>query len=55
MKQVPVLKRVEMNFCPGSINSIIEKTRGNRKIRQNYQRIMSLLQSFIDKNRVNVS
>jgi hypothetical protein len=24
-------------------------------MRQNYQRIMSLLQSFIDKNRVNVS
>jgi flagellar biosynthesis chaperone FliJ len=27
----------------------------DRKIWQNYQRIMSLLQSFIDKNRFNVS
>ena len=41
-----------MNFCPGSKNSIIGK---DRKIWQNYQRIMSLLQSFIDENRVNVS
>jgi iron-sulfur cluster repair protein YtfE (RIC family) len=42
------LKRVEMNFCLGSKNSMQGK---NRKIWQNYQRIMSLLQSFIDKNR----
>jgi hypothetical protein len=41
------LKRVEMNFCPGSKNSIQVK---DRKIWQNYQRIMSLFQSFIDKN-----
>ena len=41
-----------MNFCPGSKNSTHGK---DRKIRQNYQPIMSLLQSFIDKNRVNVS
>jgi len=34
---------------------LLEKPRENRKIWQNYQRIMSLLQSFIDKNRVNVS
>ena len=46
------LKRVKMNFCPGKKNFIYWK---NRKMRQNYQRIMSLLQSFIDKNRVNVS
>ena len=41
-----------MNFCPGSKNSINGKT---ARYEQNYQRIMSLLQSFIDKNRVNVS
>jgi uncharacterized membrane protein len=35
-----------------STNSIQGK---DRKIWQNYQRIMSLLQSFIDKNRVNIS
>jgi hypothetical protein len=40
-----------MNFCPGSKNSIIGKTARY----DNYQRIMSLLQSFIDKNWVNVS
>ena len=34
---------------------LLEKPRENRKIWQNYQRIMSLLQIFIDKNRVNVS
>jgi len=33
-----------MNFYPGSKNSIIGK---DRKIWQNYQRIMTLLQSFI--------
>ena len=38
-----------MNFCPGSKNSIIGK---DRKIWQIYQRIMSLLQSFIDENRL---
>ena len=40
-----------MNFCPGSKNLIIGK---DCKIWQNYQWIMSLLQSFIDKNLVNV-
>jgi hypothetical protein len=45
-----------MNFCPGSKKgSIIGKTPRKPKDIQNYQRIMSLLQSFIDKNRVNVS
>jgi hypothetical protein len=34
-----------MNFCPGSKNSIIGKT----------QRKPEDIQSFIDKNRVNVS
>jgi hypothetical protein len=33
----------------------LEKPREYRKMWQNYQQIMSLLQSFIDKNRVNVS
>ena len=41
-----------MNFCPGRKNSIQGK---DRKMWQNYQRIMSLLQSFIDENRVNAS
>ena len=41
-----------MNFCPGSKNSIIGLT--PRKTAR-YDRIMSLLQSFIDKNWVNVS
>jgi hypothetical protein len=34
---------------------LLEKPRENRKIWQNYQRIMSLLHRFIHKNRVNVS
>ena len=49
------LKRVEMNFCPGSKNSIIGKTPRKPQDMTELSRIMSLLQSFIDKNRVNVS
>jgi hypothetical protein len=49
------LKRVEMNFVQEVKIQLLEKPRENRKIWQNYQRIMSLLQSFIDKNWVNVS
>ena len=44
-----------MNFVQEAKIQLLEKPWENRKIWQNYQQIMSLLQSFIDKNRVNVS
>jgi hypothetical protein len=49
------LKGLKWIFVQEAKIQLLEKPRENRKIWQNYQRIMSLLQSFIDKNRVNVS
>jgi hypothetical protein len=49
------LKRVEINFCPGSKNSIIGKTPRKPQDKTELSTNYFTFTKFIDKNRVNVS